>query len=120
MYEYKAIVDDVYDGDTITVSISLGFKAWLKGENIRLVATGKEGVDAPEIRGVERTQGLKSRDYLRHLILGREVILRTYKDTKGKYGRWLGSVYLQDPQTGNLTDVVQIMLDRGLMEYQDY
>ena len=30
MYEYKAIVDRVVDGDTIDVTIDLGFKTWKK------------------------------------------------------------------------------------------
>ena len=28
--------------------------------------------------------------------LGSEIILKTYKDKKGKYGRWLGEIFVSD------------------------
>lgn len=88
MYEYKAIVTKVYDGDTITVDIDLGFGIWTKKQTIRLF-----GINTPEVRGDEKEQGYISRDRLREWVLGKEVILVTAKDKKGKYGRWLGSIY---------------------------
>ena len=36
MYEYKAQVVSVYDGDTLTVDIDLGFEVWLRKQKIRL------------------------------------------------------------------------------------
>ena len=91
MYEYKALVTKVYDGDTITVDIDLGFGVCLKGQKIRLL-----GIDTPEIRGVEREEGLRSRDVLRGKIINKWVSIKTFKDKKGKYGRWLGEVWLDD------------------------
>jgi micrococcal nuclease len=89
MYEYKAKVIKVYDGDTITVDIDLGFAVNLHKQSIRLY-----GIDTPELRGDERPEGLKIKEILSSQILGKEVILKTYKDKKGKYGRWLAEVYL--------------------------
>ena len=91
MYEYKALVTKVYDGDTITVDIDLGFGVCRKGQKIRLL-----GIDTPEIRGDEREEGLKSRDALRGQIINKWVSIKTFKDKKGKYGRWLGEVWLDD------------------------
>ena len=91
MYEYKALVTKVYDGDTITVDIDLGFGVCLKGQKIRLL-----GIDTPEIRGDEREEGLKSRAALRGQIINKWVSIKTFKDKKGKYGRWLGEVWLDD------------------------
>jgi len=92
MWEYRAIVKKVYDADTITVDIDLGFGVWLFKQSIRLL-----NVAAPEIRGEERPQGLISRDKLREWIpLESEIILKTYKDSKGKYGRWLGEIFVPD------------------------
>jgi len=87
LYTYKAHVTSVYDGDTITVDIDLGLDIWKRGEKVRLY-----GIDAPEMRGEEREQGIVARDALRKLILGKEITLRTTKDSKGKYGRYLGVV----------------------------
>ena len=90
MYEYKAVITKVYDGDTLTAEIDLGFKMWAKKVKLRLV-----GVDTPEIRTkdpVEKELAIKARDRVRDLCLGKEVIVKTHG--KGKYGRWLASVYV--------------------------
>lgn len=91
LYNYQAKVLSVYDGDTIRCDIDLGFSVTLSNQSIRLY-----GIDTPEVRGEEREDGLKVRDIVRNLILGKNVILQTIKDTKGKYGRWLGKVYIDD------------------------
>ena len=89
MYEYRAYVSRVYDGDTITVDIDLGFGIVIKSQKIRLVR-----INAPEIRGDERQNGLVSRDALRDKIGNKWVTIKTSKDKKGKYGRWLGEVWI--------------------------
>ena len=109
MFEYKALVTSVYDADTITVDIDLGFHIWAKAEKIRLV-----GINAPEVRGEERPDGLISRDWLRERILGKEIILKTQKagSAKGKYGRWLGEILLPD-ETVSLN---RQLVDQGLAQ----
>ena len=91
MYEYKAYVQKVYDGDTITVDIDLGFGIILKKQVLRLI-----GIDAPELRGLEREEGIKARDELRGRILYKNVLIRTKKDKKGKYGRWLAVIFYDE------------------------
>lgn len=91
LYAYSAIVTEVYDGDTITADVDLGFKTWRHGEKLRLF-----GIDAPEVRGEERPEGLKSRDALRERILNKDVIICTIKDKTGKFGRYLAEIYLDD------------------------
>ena len=91
MYEYRAFVRKVYDGDTITVDIDLGFDVVLKGQKIRLLK-----INAPEVRGEQRPEGLKSRDALRERIGNKWVKVKTQQDKKGKYGRWLGEIWLDD------------------------
>lgn len=90
-YNYNAYVTSVYDADTITCDINLGFGVVLHKQKIRLF-----GIDAPELRGSEKDEGIKSRDYMRGMILNKNIIIKTIKDKKGKYGRWLGIVYLND------------------------
>ena len=91
MYEYRAYVRKVYDADTVTVDIDLGFDVVLKGQKIRLVR-----INAPEVRGQQRPEGLKSRDALRGKIGNKWVKIRTQKDKKGKFGRWLGEIWIDD------------------------
>lgn len=94
MYEYKVKeIVKVYDADTITVIVDLGFNVSVK-EVFRLV-----GINAPEVRGDEREEGLIARDWLRERVFTAyetdcEIIIKTQKDRKGKYGRWLGELFI--------------------------
>lgn len=92
LYKYSAYVKDVYDGDTITVDISLGFHVTMTDIKVRMI-----GINTPEIRTKdkdEKEKGLATRDWLRERILGKKVLLHTKK--RGKFGRWLGMIWELD------------------------
>ena len=114
LYFYKAKVTSVYDGDTITADIDLGLGVFVTGEKLRLYR-----INAPEIRGDERDTGLLSRDFLRSKIDGKDVIIQTIKDKKGKYGRYLAEVFLVDVND-NLVNINDTLVDNGHAVYQDY
>jgi len=90
-YNVKEIIK-IYDGDTITVSISLGFNITTK-QTFRLA-----NIDTPEIKGDERHDGLISRDWLRERLSkameNNGIVIKTYKDTKGKYGRYIAEIFV--------------------------
>ncbi len=112
-YHYQAIVTNVYDGDTCTVDIDLGFKTWLKGEKLRLLR-----INAPELRGESREKGLASRDFLREVIDGKVIIVETFKDRQGKYGRYLAEIWLEtDDGWINVNDM---LVKSGHAIYQSY
>jgi micrococcal nuclease len=95
-YWYKAKVVSVYDADTIRVNVDLGLGITNCGGNGKGVSVRLYGIDAPEVRGDEREQGIIARDRLRELILDKEVIIQTIKDKTGKYGRYLVMVYTME------------------------
>lgn len=105
MHKYKATVNRVIDGDTIDVDIDLGFFTVLHAQRIRLY-----GIDAPELRGSERLEGLEAKAWLKQKIEGKEIELVTFKDAKGKYGRWLGVIYFRN------RNLNQVMVEKGLAE----
>lgn len=88
-YSYPVHVTDCYDGDTCTVTVNLGMGVFLHEQKIRLY-----GIDTPELRGEEREEGLKVRDWMRERVVGKDIIMVTPEDKKGKYGRWLGTFYV--------------------------
>ena len=91
-YVYRAIVRSIYDGDTMRLDMDLGLRTWIRNEPVRLA-----GIDAPEIRGEERPQGLAARDWLVERIPpGTAILVQTYKDARGKYGRWLVDIWYED------------------------
>ena len=87
MYEYRAYVTKVYDGDTITCDIDLGFGVLLQKQKLRLF-----GLNTPEVRGPSKKEGIKIRDIVRSRILKTWITIKTVRDKKGKYGRWLAVV----------------------------
>ena len=103
LFRYKARVVKVVDGDTIDVDIDLGFYTVLHNQRIRL-----KGIDAPEPRGEERIAGLESKAWLKEEIEGNDIELVTFKNAKGKYGRWLGVVYM------NQQNINQLMVEKEL------
>jgi micrococcal nuclease len=114
LYHYRALITDVYDGDTCTVNIDLGLNTWIQGEKLRLYR-----INAPELRGVERPEGLCSRDFFRSLIAGKEITIQTIKDRKEKYGRYLAEVWFK-AETGEWLNVNDLMVLNGHARYQDY
>ena len=110
-YQYPALVVSVYDGDTITVNIDLGFGVELKKQKIRLY-----GINTPEVRGSSRDLGIISRDYVREKILNKNIMLQSIKDKKGKYGRWLG-IILMGEENVNLN---KELISKNLAIFADY
>jgi micrococcal nuclease len=90
-FVYRAFVSTVIDGDTIVADVDLGFGMVMKDQRFRLV-----GIDAPEKRGASKVEGKRSMEALRILIEDRWVTIRTRKDRKEKWGRWLAEVWLDD------------------------
>jgi len=113
LYHYKALVTAAYDGDTVTADIDLGLKTIVKGEKLRL-----NRINTPEVRGEEREAGLVSRDWLRERIVGRSVLIETFKDKKGKYGRYIAEIWL--PKNDGYTNINDELVAKGLAEYKNY
>ena len=126
MYTYKALVTGVYDGDSITVRMDLGFGIIFENQKIRLA-----NINTPELRGDERESGLISRDVLREKILDKEIIMTTFKDRKGKYGRYIGEIFLEEPivdeslliegaETTTMTNINDWLVENNYAEYREY
>lgn len=97
MYEYSSKVEHVLDGDTIEVTVDLGFRMFTKMP-VRLF-----GINAPEIHSksdTEKAHGLKAKAKLEELVSGKTVRIQSAKpNAQGggdKFGRWLAIVWLMD------------------------
>ena len=96
MYQYKAIITKVIDGDTVDVDIDLGFEVWLKNQRIRLY-----GIDTPESRTSDKVEkifgNLAKNKVLEFCPVGSQIILQTKTDdSRGKYGRILGELITKE------------------------
>lgn len=95
---YGERVTQVYDGDTITVG---------PNEKIRLMC-----IDTPEIRKnshgrADTENALKARDFLRNLILDKDVVVARYG--KDFFKRTLARIYLK-----NGKEVNKLMVDEKI------
>lgn len=86
-YTYAATVVRVIDGDTLYANVDLGFRMTIQ-ITVRLL-----GINTPELN---TDAGKMVRDYMRTLLEGQKIVLKTHKDPKDKYGRWLGEIYAND------------------------
>ena len=112
-YNFRVIkINRVVDGDTIDVTIDLGFDLFKK-ERVRVA-----GVDTPEKRtrdleekelGIDATNWLKK--HLEEAISGEEdLVIRTeLVGGVGKYGRLLGWLYVADSQLS----LNEMMIEEG-------
>lgn len=91
MYQYKAKILKVLDGDTVEIDLDLGFNIVLANQKVRLA-----GVDTPESRTTnleEKPRGLLSKKKLQEkLPLGTWATIETLRSDNNddKFGRILG------------------------------
>ena len=81
----------VYDADTLMeLILDLGF-------GVQIEVRGRlYGINAPELRGPEKPEGLKSRDWLIQQMDTPDVMIETRPSDErgtGKFGRWLITVW---------------------------
>ena len=90
MYDYRAQLVKVVDGDTIDVDIDLGFHVHAH-ERVRL-----NGINAPELHSkdpAERERGKAATEHLKTLIMGEgQLVVTTVLDKQEKYGRFLAKI----------------------------
>ena len=102
-FVYNATLERIIDGDTIDVTLDLGFNVKLHKQRCRLA-----GIDTPESRTKnleEKALGLKAKERLKELCIGSFKIQSL---GTGKYGRILAIPYTEDGQ-----DVCEILVNEG-------
>lgn len=97
MYEYKAKVVNVVDGDTVDCLIDLGFNI-SHTVRVRLL-----DVDTPEMKIAEQKEkAMEVKSIVESELLNKEITIRTRKETidltksKDCYGRYLAYIILED------------------------
>ncbi len=81
-YRYRARLERVVDGDTVYLTVDLGFRATMS------LAIRLAGIDAPERY---KDGGPEATAWLRAMLVDRDLLLESAKGDK--YGRWLGTIY---------------------------
>lgn len=86
MYDYRATVERVVDGDTLWLDTDLGCDTHLR-LSVRLY-----GLNCPEAGTI---QGTAATAFTQAWVDSHDAVvgLQTFKDGKEKYGRYLGLIY---------------------------
>lgn len=96
MYEYRCSLVNVVDGDTVDVSVDMGFRVY-QTMRMRLY-----GIDTPE-KGqegwVEATEYVKG-----WFSTAMDPVVETQKDKKDSFGRYLGTFYADNNYDNCLND----------------
>lgn len=109
MYQYKAKVLKVLDGDTVDIDLDLGFNIVLANQRVRMA-----GIDTPESRTAnneEKVRGMLSKKKLAEkLPVGSWVRIETQKSDNNddKFGRILAVFIMEDG-----TSLNQWMIDNN-------
>ncbi len=88
LYNYKAKVLRIVDGDTVNLEIDMGMKIYFKS-NCRL-----SGINAPELSSTDvviRESAIKSKEYLA-MLLPINSIVDLKSISLDKYGRSIGKI----------------------------
>lgn len=93
MYEYKAQVVRIIDGDTVRFKVDLGY--YMSAEvNHRLAE-----IDTPELRDKDpevKRAAYAAKDYIAELLpVGSWVTIQT-KKRAGSFGRWIATIITED------------------------
>lgn len=108
MYSYRATTVRVVDGDTAVLDFDLGFYVH-RIETVRLM-----GINAPEPHTDTRVAGGAATEHLEQLILGKPLVVKTFKDRREKYGRMLADIFVDE------THVNQQMIADGHAVEEQY
>ena len=109
MYQYKAKILKVLDGDTVDIDLDLGFNIVLSNQRVRMA-----GIDTPESRTVDKEEkirgNLSKKKLAEKLPIGSYVTIETQKSDNNddKFGRILAIFILEDK-----TNLNQWMIDNN-------
>jgi micrococcal nuclease len=103
MYDYKAKIINVVDGDTVDAEIDVGFKMkTIQRLRMNRINT-REMHDKDEAK---RALAIQAKQFTSKTLLGKDVVLITSKSDA--FGRWLAEIVLDDINFNNL------LLENGL------
>lgn len=85
MYQYKAYLIRVIDGDTLVVNVDLGFYLFQEMK-LRL-----KNINTPELKSKEHKLASEAKSFVEEQLKDKGLAIKTYKVEK--WGRFLADVY---------------------------
>lgn len=111
-YEYKGEITRVTDGDTVVAMCDLGFDTY------RLIRFRLARINAPEIKGEERSFGVLSKAMLKDIISKCESTFHIESKKRDIYGRYIAEIEGTLKEDGSKVNLSGYMLCYGYaLEY---
>ena len=118
MYHYKAELVRIVDGGTLDLSIDLGMGIYHRAR-VRLA-----GINTPETYGVKRDSeeyaaGMRATKHVeKSFALADSFTIKTQKDKKGKYGRYIAEIWLS--MNGKEWSLNESLVEQGYAQKVNY
>lgn len=114
---FRAVCKNVTDGDTYDFLIDLGMGKYAY-DTVRL-----HGLDTAEIfhptSAAERTHGLAAKERVTDLLLGKPVLIKTYKDVE-TFGRYVADVGIVTANPLTVSDLAEVLRSEGFAKKASY
>ena len=104
---------DIYDGDTFTALVDVGF------DTSRTVKFRFKGINTAELKGstgLRLQLAYEAKAYVEKTLKGRKIRVHSERFEKGGYGRYLATIYYQNDK-GEWINLNQELLDKGLAQH---
>jgi micrococcal nuclease len=112
LYQYKAKVIRVVDGDTIDADVDVGFGLTMR-QRFRI-----NNFDAPETwrprNEAEKIHGEKAKKRANELLIDKDILLKSTK-VAGIYGRFGADIWLEDGRSFR-----EVMINEGYEKKENY
>ena len=107
MYIYKIKLTRVIDGDTMDLSVDLGFNI-VHNIRVRLL-----DIDTPEVRGEQKPHGLAAKEAAKLWFDDTDKQLFVETTKTGKYGRWLARIFYRENGDSDKVSLHDYLKDLG-------
>ena len=112
LYQYKAKVIRIVDGDTLDAEVDLGFGITMT-QRFRI-----ENFDAPETyrpkSDAENAHGQKAKERATELLVNKDILIKSTK-VAGIYGRFGATIWLEDGRS-----FAEVMINEGFSKLKNY
>jgi micrococcal nuclease len=105
-------IEDIYDGDTITAIVELGYDV-LGRAKFRFL-----GINTAEMKSVKSSQRYKlaqqAKTYVEEILKNHKVRVESTKFKEDSFGRYLGTMFYE--KDGEWVNLNQELIEKGLAE----
>lgn len=114
--QYRAVVTNVVDGDTIDILLDLGLEVY-HSRRVRIASINTPELNSPD--PAVRAAALAAKNRVLDLLTVQYILVTTFV-ADDKYGRYVTSVAYYRPDTHDFANLGLQLIAEGLAVYKEY